>query len=211
MPDLHELPTKVWLLLTAGPVFFLLAFVGLSVVFTALGVPASEVGAKVAASVPHVLLLVLACLGLGLFAVSAEVQQAWQLPARAVILADLAVGTVCGLGLAAAYLVWLSPLLVELQRKVGDFVPPGSTRQALTGSLTESDGLTPSQAAQRAGLVEVQRRLCVLGLPYRHRHRRLTEAGGHASSVEVLHSIGVLPERQLDDRVAHPFGNHPAH
>ena len=135
MPDLHELPTRVWMLLAAGPVFFLLAFVGLSAVFTALGVPASEVGAKVAASVPHVLLFVLACLGLGLFAVSAEVQRAWQLPARAVILADLAVGTVCGLGLAAAYLVWLSPLLVELQRKLGDFVPPGSTRQALTGSL----------------------------------------------------------------------------
>ena len=55
MPDLHELPTRVWLLLAAGPVFFLLAFVGLSAVFTALGVPASEVGAKVAASVPRII------------------------------------------------------------------------------------------------------------------------------------------------------------
>ena len=63
MPDLHELPTRVWLLLAAGPVFFLLAFVLLSVVFTTIGVPPSEVGAKVAASVPHVLLFVLACLG----------------------------------------------------------------------------------------------------------------------------------------------------
>ena len=48
MPDLYDLPTRVWLMLAAGPVYFLLAFVGLSVVFTTIGVPASEVGAKVA-------------------------------------------------------------------------------------------------------------------------------------------------------------------
>ena len=34
MPDLHELPTRVWLLLAAGPVCFLLAFVLQSVVLT---------------------------------------------------------------------------------------------------------------------------------------------------------------------------------
>ncbi len=135
MTDLHELPTRVWLLLAAGPVLFLFAFVLLSVAFATTGVPATEVGASVAAWVPHVLLFVLACLGVGLLAVSAEVQRAWQLPARAVVLADVTVGVLCGLGLAVAYLGWLSPLLVWLQRTVGDFVPPGSTRQALTGSL----------------------------------------------------------------------------
>ena len=135
MPELHERPVRVWLLPATGSVLLLLAFVLLSVVFTTLGLPPSEVGAQVAASGPHVLLFVPACLGLGLFAVFAEVQRAWQLPQRAAILDDLAVGTVCGLGLAAAYLMWLSSLLVELQRKLGDFVPPGSTRQALSGSL----------------------------------------------------------------------------
>ena len=127
--------TVLGFLLAAGPVLFLLAFVALSVAFTATGTPADEVGARVARLVPHTLLWVLVCLGLGLLAVSSEVQKAWQLPARAVVLSDLAVGAACGLGLALLYLAWLAPLLVWLQGTVGDFVPAGSTRPALAGSL----------------------------------------------------------------------------
>jgi membrane protease YdiL (CAAX protease family) len=133
--DLHDFPTRLCLLLAAGPLLFLFAFVALSVAFAATGTPADEIAAKVAALVPHTLLAVLACLGLGLLAVSSEVQRAWQLPPGAVLFGDLAIGALCGLALALVYIAWLAPLLVWLQRTVGDYLPPGSTRPALAGSL----------------------------------------------------------------------------
>jgi uncharacterized protein len=135
MPDLHDLPIRLWLLLAAGPVLFLLAFVALSVALTTSGVPSSAVGLCVANLVPHTLLFVLVCLGLGLWAVPAEAHRAWQMPPGTVVLADLVIGILCGLALAAVYLVWLTPVLIWLQQTMGDFMPPGSTRQALTGSL----------------------------------------------------------------------------
>ena len=129
-------PAKLWLLLAAGPFLFFAAFVGLSVWFSARGVAPAQIPDRITARLPHILTAVLGSVGLLLATQSAVVAHAWRLPTdiRRLVTGTLA-GLVVGAVLAMVYLQWLEPGLVRLQRRVGDYVPPGSVLPAVSGNL----------------------------------------------------------------------------
>lgn len=126
---------RLALLLVAGPMLFLVAFATLSAAFNFAGVPADRIEARVVALVPHALLFVLMCLGIGMVGMRAEVRRAWQLPVGAVLGADVAIGALSGVVLAVAYFSWLAPQVNRLQGTWGDYVPAGSILPTLTSNL----------------------------------------------------------------------------
>jgi membrane protease YdiL (CAAX protease family) len=83
---------------------------------------------------PHILLVVLGSMALGLTGFSAQVASAWTMPQAGQAIADIALGVVVGGALAWAYFVWLAPALAMLQRSLGDYVPPDSILPALSDS-----------------------------------------------------------------------------
>nr|WP_314860119.1 CPBP family intramembrane glutamic endopeptidase [uncultured Undibacterium sp.] len=133
--SLSAVPYKVWLLLTAGPMLFLLGFVGASIFFSVREVPSAQIPEQVTALVPHILLGVLVCLAVLITSFALQVKAAWLLPDFSKAFSDVAVGLLAGSLLAIAYLCWLAPLLETLQRTFGDFVPPGSVLPTISSSI----------------------------------------------------------------------------
>lgn len=133
--SLSLIPFKVWLLLTAGPVCFLLGIVGASIFMHVKGVPVVEIPERVAALVPHILVGMLACLAILMTQFIPQVKAAWMLPKLSQAFTDITIGLVTGMLLAVAYIYWLAPLLEYLQRAIGDFVPPGAVLPTVSSSI----------------------------------------------------------------------------
>ena len=133
--SLSAVPYKVWLLLTTGPMLFLLGIVGASIFFSVREVPSAQIPEQVTALVPHILLGVLVCLAVLMTSFAPQVKAAWLLPEFSKAFSDVAVGLLAGSLLAIAYLYWLAPLLETLQRTFGDFVPPGSVLPTVSSSI----------------------------------------------------------------------------
>lgn len=135
-PSLPPIPFSLWLLLTAGPVFFLLGIVGASIFLSVKGVPATEIPERAAALVPHILVGMLVCLVIFMTRFVPQVKVAWLLPEFSKAFADVAIGLFTGALLAIAYIYWLAPLLEYLQRVIGDFVPPGAVLPTVSSSIS---------------------------------------------------------------------------
>lgn len=128
-------PCKAWLLLTAGPMLFLLGIVGASIFLSVREVPEAQIPERVTALVPHILLGVLVCLAALMARFVSQVRAVWLLPDRSKALSDIMIGLLAGFLLAILYLYWLAPLLETLQRLFGDFVPPGAVLPAVSSSI----------------------------------------------------------------------------
>lgn len=129
-------PRKAWLLLTAGPMLFLLGIVGASIFLGVREVPEAQIPERVAALAPHILLGVLVSLAaLMTTRLAPQVKAAWLLPDRGKAFSDIVIGLLVGSLLAVLYLYWLAPLLETLQRAFGDFVPPGAVLPAVSSSI----------------------------------------------------------------------------
>ena len=128
-------PSKAWLLLTAGPVLFLLSIVGVSIFFSFREVPVAQIPERVTALAPHILLGVLVCLAVLMARFVPEVKAAWLLPDPSKAFSDITIGLLAGVLLAISYIYWLAPLLEILQRTFGDFVPPGSVLPTVSSSI----------------------------------------------------------------------------
>ena len=129
------IPFKAWLLLTTGPVLFLLGIIGASIFLRIREVPEAQIPERVTELVPHILLGVLLCLAVLMTTFAPQVKAAWQMPDFSKAVSDVIIGLLAGVLLAVAYLYWLAPLLETLQRTVGDFVPPGSVLPTVSGSI----------------------------------------------------------------------------
>lgn len=135
LPACAAVPLRLWALLAAGPVLFLLFIVGASVFFNAQGVAPGLIGQKVSGLVTEALVTVLVCLGLLLALHGAQVRAAWSGRALEKAGSSAVVGALAGVVLAIAYIHWLAPLLGVLQRDVGDFVPPGSVLPTVSSQI----------------------------------------------------------------------------
>ena len=123
---------RLWAVLLAGPVLFLVGIVGISVWLGASGVEPERIGAEVASYAPHLLLGVLS--GMALIAMRLPLAALWAVPAPGRALSDAGIGVVVGAVLALAYLTVLAPLLTELQG-LGDYVPPGEVLATVSASI----------------------------------------------------------------------------
>lgn len=135
IPSLSATPYKAWLLLTAGPVLFLLGIAGVSTFLSLRGVPEAQIPERATALLPHLLLGVLACLAFLMTTFAPQVKAAWVMPEFNKAVIDVVVGLLVGSLLAAAYFYWLAPLLESLQRNVGDYVPPGAILPTVSSSI----------------------------------------------------------------------------
>ncbi len=134
MPSLWSVPFKTWLLLLAGPVFFLVAIAGMSAFLSLRGMDAALVAQRVPLFMPQILLGVLLGLGVLVFFV-VQLDLIWVIPKTTKTFGDLAIGMLVGALIAFTYFHWLAPAVEILQRSVGDYVPPGSVLPAISGSI----------------------------------------------------------------------------
>lgn len=133
---------RVWLVLLAGPVLFLLAILIASIYF---GVVAqgdvAATPALVAASTPYQLVGVQLAL---LFVLRWAMKRdglawnsiGWRAAAGQRLWRELLIGSLPGAALGLLYVFVLSPLQVNLQRLLGDYVPAGELLPALSSALT---------------------------------------------------------------------------
>lgn len=128
-------PYKACLLFFAGPILFLLGIVGCSIFFSIRGLTAEQIPEQVTALMPNILLGVLSCLGILLSRFSSQVKGTWVISDFRKALLDIVFGLLAGTVLAVLYLCWLGQLLETLQRTLGDFVPPGSVLQTVSGNI----------------------------------------------------------------------------
>jgi hypothetical protein len=133
--SLSAVPYKSWLLLTAGPLLFLLGIVVASIALSIQEVPEVQIPERVTELVPHILLGVLVCLAIFMTSFANQVKAVWQLPDLRKSFADVTLGLMAGVLLAILYLNWLAPVLEALQRTFGDFVPPGAVLPAVSSSI----------------------------------------------------------------------------
>lgn len=134
---LAEIPIGLWLLLMAGPFLFLLGTVAVSIGFVIRSTPPEQISSEVMAFVPHILLGVLFCLLMALFAAFPNSSKAaWMPLVNDKALIDVMVGMLCGAILAFAYIYWLAPLLEYFQSTFGDYVSPGSVLKTVSSSIT---------------------------------------------------------------------------
>ncbi|MDE2385213.1 MAG: CPBP family intramembrane metalloprotease [Alphaproteobacteria bacterium] len=121
---------KTLLLALAGPalflVYILLAILGL----LATGHTPEAVAQLAPGYAPHVLLAVLATLAIWL----SRLKPQWHTGVSTSLAHDAAIGAAAGLALAAAYILLFHKVHVWLQANWGDYVPPGSTTDALGGA-----------------------------------------------------------------------------
>ena len=124
------------LLLTAGPLLFLVAIAGGSLLLVARGVPAERVPARIGAFASHLLLAVLGGLALLLLLRHLEaVRTVWTLPPVPDAIADAVTGLAVGALIGAAYIGFLARWLERAQRSIGDYVPPGEVLSTVSGNL----------------------------------------------------------------------------
>lgn len=126
---------KPWILLLAGPLSFLLEIVAASAYFSIRKVPPEEIPGRISALAPHLLVGMFLSFTPLLFLYSEDVKKAWSLPGGGKLWADIGIGVAVGVALAVLYLGWLAPVLEMLQRRFGDFVPPGSVLPSVSKSL----------------------------------------------------------------------------
>ncbi|NRA19847.1 MAG: CPBP family intramembrane metalloprotease [Oceanospirillaceae bacterium] len=130
-----EIPFKFWALLVVGPMLFLMGFVGVSVLLSVQGVPASKIPEQVPMYMPHILVGVLICLFILMVLFTPQINEVWNVSAEQTIITDAVLGAFVGALLALAYIYWLAPFLEVLQRTFGDYVPPGSVLRVVSGSI----------------------------------------------------------------------------
>ena len=127
-------PFKAWLLLTSGPVLFLVAIVGTSVFLGLKGVDANQIAERVTLFMPHILLGVVLSLGVLVFFLL-RVNAIWVLPHATKAMSDVAIGMMAGGFLAISYIFWIGPALAVLQREIGDYVPAGAVLSTISGNI----------------------------------------------------------------------------
>lgn len=132
---LFGVPIKIWTLLFAGPMLFLMGFVGVSVFLSVKGVPASKILVLVPTYMPNILVGVLLSLFILIVLFMPKVYEVWSVSGYEKIIPDALFGAFVGALLALAYIYWLAPFLEVLQRTFGDYVPPGSALQVVSGSI----------------------------------------------------------------------------
>ena len=115
----------------AGPLLFLVYIVVLVFVLVATGTPPEMAGNVAPGYAPHILVAVLATLGL----IALRHGAMWPRVSGPALSKDLAIGAGIGIALAMAYILVLSPLHVLLQTHFGDYVPAGSTTGELRSAL----------------------------------------------------------------------------
>lgn len=131
----------VWVTLLLPPLFFLLAIVAVSVAIgiaagTDAGANAQAIAEEATRATPVILLIaqvLMALLLLGLVRAGRWTwpELGWRLAPGQTLAREVLLGGGVGIGLAVLYLAVLSPLMVTLQRTVGDYVPAGSLLPAL--------------------------------------------------------------------------------
>ena len=127
-------PFKAWLLLTSGPVLFLVAIVGTSVFLGLKGVDATHIAERVPLLMPHILLGVVLGMGFLTFLLL-RVDSVWVLPPATKAMSDVAIGILVGSFLAISYILWIGPALAVLQRELGDYVPAGTVLSTISGNI----------------------------------------------------------------------------
>ena len=127
----HSGALRIWALLLAGPLLFLVAILLVSVAMAASGTPPDLIGAAVAAHATGILAAVLAVLA-ALVVWLLPLRDLWALPGPQRALADVLIGAATGAVIAVAYLTVLAPLLVMLQSNLGDYVPPGAVLETVS-------------------------------------------------------------------------------
>jgi membrane protease YdiL (CAAX protease family) len=130
-----SISVKIWLLLAAGPMLFLIAFFATSVFFATRGVPPPEIAGRVISALPQQLIFVQMGMACCLLWFLPEAASAWRHGTESTLVQDFIVGALVGSGLAAFYLRVIVPLLPTLQRTLGDYVTPGPVLPALSSSL----------------------------------------------------------------------------
>lgn len=115
----------------AGPLLFLVYIVALVFWLVATGTPPEMAGNIAPGYAPHILVAVLATLGL----IALRHGAMWSRVSGPALSKDLAIGAGIGVVLAMAYILVLSPLHVLLQTHFGDYVPAGSTTGELRSAL----------------------------------------------------------------------------
>lgn len=125
-----KVPGKVWMLLLAGPLLFLLVILGVSGAFGLQGVPAEAIGVRTAGQASLILFLVLAALGLLVWRLVPLADHWATLRSN-----DLVIGAAVGGMIAAGYFLWLSPAMVWLQGNLGDYVPPGAVLPSVSANI----------------------------------------------------------------------------
>ncbi len=123
---------RIWAVLLAGPVAFLVGIIAISVALAAMGVPAERIGADATAYAPHLLAGVLTVLAVLAWRLPLGVL--WALPERGRAAQDMGIGAAVGVVLAVAYLVVLAPLLARLQG-MADYVPAGAVLETVSASI----------------------------------------------------------------------------
>ena len=127
-------PFKAWLLLTSGPVLFLIAIVGTSVFLGLKGVDANQIAERVTLFMPHILLGVVLSMGV-LILFLLRVDAVWVLPHATKAINDVVIGMLVGGLLAISYIFWIGPALAVLQREIGDYVPAGAVLSTISGNI----------------------------------------------------------------------------
>ena len=127
----------IWLMLLAGPVLFLLAFIASGTYFAQVArLPTQEIPERVAMQMPQILAGVLATLAILLLVVASDaVTAAWRTALSAPVARPVFVGIAFGSLLAAFYLLALTPALSFAQSRIGDYVPAGSVLSTVSANL----------------------------------------------------------------------------
>lgn len=134
--NLIEIPLKLWLLLVAGPVFFLVGITVTSILLSVRGVPVSDIPDQVTTFVSHILVGVLLSLLVIMATFSSQVKEVWSVLDYGKVYQDALLGVLVGGLLAVAYIYWLAPLLEFLQRNFGDYVPTGSVLSVVSNNIS---------------------------------------------------------------------------
>ncbi|ALS01501.1 hypothetical protein ATZ33_09010 [Enterococcus silesiacus] len=129
---------RVWLNLILAPFWFLIAISGLSVYYSVKGLDTGEISLEIADQTSVILLIVQIILLLVLV-ITAKKEQFSLFASFKISSPKLNVeiikGVIVGSLFAVLYLFILSPIQYELQKNVGDIIPPGEAMKVLGGQI----------------------------------------------------------------------------
>lgn len=130
-----------WFLLWFPPVLFLVTIIAFSIYFGAqAGGDANVIAGKTAAATPYILITVQVLLLVMQFLVFRRQNVTlrdigWQIGANQKVWSELALGAAIGIPLGYLWIYIIEPILSNLQRTVGDYVPAGSLFPALGSAI----------------------------------------------------------------------------
>lgn len=133
--------SRVWFVLLAGPILFFLLIVAASIFFGILTQgDAAAIPERVTASTPYLLVILQVLLLLTLlWAMRRDglvwKNIGWELTQGQKLWREALVGAVPGIALGFLYIFILAPLMVNIQKAFGDYVPAGELLPALGGAL----------------------------------------------------------------------------